>query len=387
MDFSLSEEQEMFRGYVNKYLNNMGHTKTAREFIKGETEAYQTIVSGLAELGCTSINISEEYGGMELGALDLVPVLEEMGRSVLPGLYIETNSFAVPVLERFGSESQKQKYLPAIAEGNQTFSIAWLEPGGSYNPAGIQMTAFLEGDSLRLHGTKTLVPDAELASSLFLPVRTGGENGEDGISLVILDLADANVRIQKQKNIDDSRHLAEITFDNVQISQEQIVGALHKGWDILQEGLLAVNAALASVMVGGMEAVVDMAAEYAKIREQFGQPIGRFQAIKHKIVDMKVDLEMARSLAYYANWALENESEDRVQAIVCARLFAAEAYNRAAANNIQIHGGIGFTEEIDCHLYVKRARFYENYLGSTQSYYEKAAAALGWCEPEKVKQF
>ncbi|WP_259455561.1 acyl-CoA dehydrogenase family protein [Bacillus sp. PK3_68] len=151
--------------------------------------------------------------------------------------------------------------------------------------------------------------------------------------------------------------------------------------------MIAVNAALASVMVGGMEAIVEMAAEYAKIREQFGQPIGRFQAIKHKIVDMKVDLEMARSLAYYANWALENEPEDRVQAIVCARLFAAEAYNKAAANNIQIHGGIGFTEEIDCHLYVKRARFYENYLGSTQSYYEKAAAALGWCEPEKVKQF
>lgn len=387
MDFSLSEEQEMFRGYVNKYLNNMGHTKTAREFIKGETDSYKTIVSGLAELGCTSINISEEYGGMELGALDLVPVLEELGRSVLPGLYLETNSFAVPLLEKFGSESQKQKYLPAIAEGTHIFSIAWLEPGGSYSPADIQMTASLEGDSLRLNGVKTLVPDAELASSLFLPVRTGGGNGEDGISLVILDLADTDVALRRQRNIDDSRHLAEITLNNIRISQEQMIGPLHKGWDVLQEGLLAINAALSSIMVGGIEAVVDMAAEYAKIREQFGQPIGRFQAIKHKVVDMKVDLEMARSLAYYANWALENETEDRVQAIVCARLFAAEAYNKAAANNIQIHGGIGFTEEIDCHLYVKRARFYENYLGSTQLYYEKAAAALGWCEPEKVKQF
>ncbi|WP_259455562.1 acyl-CoA dehydrogenase family protein [Bacillus sp. PK3_68] len=199
MDFSLSEEQEMFRGYVNKYLNSMGHTKTAREFIKGETESYKTIVAGLAELGCTSINISEEYGGMGLGALDLVPVLEELGRSVLPGLYLETNSFAVPVLERFGSHSQKQKYLPAIAEGNQTFSIAWLEPGGSYYPAGIQMTASLEGESIGLNGTKTLVPDAELADSLFLPVRTSGERGEEGISLVIVDLAETNIAIRKQK--------------------------------------------------------------------------------------------------------------------------------------------------------------------------------------------
>jgi alkylation response protein AidB-like acyl-CoA dehydrogenase len=184
--------------------------------------------------------------------------------------------------------------------------------------------------------------------------------------------------MQRQKNIDETRQLAEITLENVKIRQEQLIGPLHKGWDVLQEGLLAVNAALASVMVGGMEAVVEMAAEYAKIREQFGQPIGRFQAIKHKIVDMKMDLETARSLAYYANWALESQAEDRVQAISSARLFAGEAFNRVAAHNIQIHGGIGFTEEIDCHLYVKRARFYENYLGSTQDYYEKAATALGW---------
>ncbi|WP_066383105.1 acyl-CoA dehydrogenase family protein [Neobacillus mesonae] len=377
MDFSLSEEQVMFGNYVRKYLADKGETKIARDFIKGDTEHYQSIFSGLVELGCTAITVPEEYGGMGLGALDLVPVLEEMGRNVLPGLFVETNAFAVPILEKFGTEEQKQKYLPGIAEGTQTFSIAWLEPGGSYKPSDIHMTATIEGEDILLNGTKSLVPDARLASSLIVPVRTGEEEGETGISLVILDLSE-QTQLRSQKNIDESRHLAELTLKDVRIEKGQLLGPLHQGWEVLEEGLLSVNAALASIMVGGMDKIVEMAAEYAKIRVQFGQPIGRFQAIKHRIADMKVDLETARSLAYYANWALETGADDRVQAIYSARLFAAEAFNRAAGHNVQIHGGIGFTEELDCHLFVKRARFYENYLGSSHDYYEKAAAGLGW---------
>lgn len=377
MDFSLNEEQEVFGTYVRKYLADKGQTKIARQFIKGDLDYYQSIFSGLVELGCASINISEEYGGMGLGALDLVPVLEEWGRSVMPGLYLETNAFAVPILEKYGTEEQKNRYLPAIAEGSHTFSIAWLEPDSSCHPSKIRMTAALEGEDIVLNGMKTLIPDADLADSYILIVRTGNEGGKDGISLVILDRTE-QFAIRRQKNIDETRQLGEIKFENIRAGREQLLGPLDQGWDVLEEGLLAINAALASVMVGGMEKVVEMAAEYAKIRVQFGQPIGRFQAIKHRIADMKVDLETARSLAYYANWALENQAEDRVQAIAGARLFAAEAFNRAAGQNVQIHGGIGFTEEIDCHLYVKRARFYEHYLGGTQYYYEKAAAALGW---------
>lgn len=367
----------MFGTYVRKYLTDKGQTKITRDFIKGDKEYYQSIFTGLAELGCAGINIPEEYGGMGMGALDLIPILEEWGRNVMPGLYLETNAFAVPIIEKFGTKEQKETYLPAIAEGTHTFSIAWLELGGSYHPSDIQLTAAIVGDSILLNGTKYLVPDAEIASSVILPVRTSLEEGEDGISLVILELSE-QIKIRRQQNIDESRHLAEITLNNVSVSKTQILGPLHKGWEVLEEGLLAINAALSSAMVGGIEKVVDMSAEYAKIRVQFGQPIGRFQAIKHRIADMKVDLETARSLAYYANWALENHTEDRIQAISCARLFAADAFNRAAGHNVQIHGGIGFTEELDCHLYVKRARFYEHYLGSTQYYYEKAASALGW---------
>lgn len=180
------------------------------------------------------------------------------------------------------------------------------------------------------------------------------------------------------KNMDETRLLAEVTFHNVQVSSQQIVGTVHQGWDALQESLLSFNAALCSTIVGSVEKIVETAVEYATIREQFNQPIGRFQAIKHRLVDMKMDLETARSLAYYANWAIESNAEDKVEAVSSARLFATEAFIKVASQSIQIHGGIGFTEEIDCHLYVKRARFYENYLGSTQQYYEQTAVALGW---------
>ena len=377
MDFSLNQEQEMFRNYVRKYLDDVGQTKVAREFTEGNTSSFQELYAGLAELGCASVNVPDAYGGMGLGQLDLVPILEETGRALLPGLFLETNALVVPLLEKFGTEQQKAKYLPAIASGEHLFTIAWLEPGGNYKPSTVQLQGTIEGDVLTLNGVKALVPDVELANSLLVLVRTAQGQGAEGISLVIVD-CDETLQVQPQKNMDETRLLAEVTFQHVQVSNEQIVGTVHQGWDALQEGLLSFNAALCSTIVGSMEKIVETAVEYANIREQFNQPIGRFQAIKHRLVDMKMDLETARSLAYYANWAIESDATDKVEAVSSARLFATEAFIKVASQSIQIHGGIGFTEEIDCHLYVKRARFYENYLGSTQQYYEQAAVALGW---------
>jgi len=384
MDFSLSQEQEMFRNYVRKFLDDAGQTKIAREVTEGKVDSLQTLREGMAELGCTSLNVPEEYGGMGLGSLDLVPILEEMGRALIPSLYLETNALVVPLLEKYGTNQQKDKYLPAIAEGTHTFTLAWLEEKGSYKPSGINMRGERKGDSLVLNGVKSSVPDARLADSLLVLVRTNEGNGHDGITLVIVDNAEASLQIQSQKNIDETRLLAKVHFEDISVSSEQILGDIHHGWEIIQEGLLSLNAALCANIIGSMDSIVEMATEYANIREQFGQPIGRFQAIKHRIVDMKLDLETARSLTYYANWAIESGAPDRVAAIASARLFVTEAFIRVASHNIQIHGGIGFTEEMDCQLYVKRARFYENYLGNKQQYYDQAAEALGWLQKEKV---
>lgn len=378
MDFALSREQEMFRMSVRKYLDSVGQTKVARDFIKGDQQTLLRAWDGLSNLGCTAITVGESYNGAGLGPIDLVPMLEETGRSMLPGGYLETISFASPIIEQFGTKEQKEKYLPEITAGVRYVTLAWLEPQKSYHPNDIQMNAYMEGDRLVVDGVKTLVQDGDRADTFILVVRTAeGEAGE-GVSLLLVDRADCDLEVRALKSFDETCRLSEITFKNVRISKNQVLGPLHQGFPILKEGLLHLNAAISAVMVGGMQRIVEMASEYAKIRIQFGQPIGRFQAIKHRIVDMKVDLEMARSLTYYANWALENHASDREAAIYGARVFASQAFIRNAGHNIQIHGGIGYTEEMDCHLYLKRARFFENYLGTLQDFEDQVALSLDW---------
>lgn len=377
MDFALNKEQELFGSYVRKYLTEQGTTNIARAFINGDRQRFDQAFQGLVELGYPSINVSEDYAGMGLGLLDMVLPLEEMGRSVLPGLFLETNSFAVPLIEKYGTEKQKQKYLPAIADGSLQISVAWIEPKGSYTASSIQLRGVEKGDEFVLNGVKSLVADVELADTFLVPIRTTSPSHEEGISLFLVDKAMIK-NVTQQQSIDETRKLSQIYFEDVIVNKEQLIGELNEGDNMLEEGLLSFNASICAIMVGCMAAIVDMAAEYAKIREQFGQPIGRFQAIKHAIANMKVDLELSRSLSYYANWAYDTTAEDRQESIFAARIFIHNALQKAAAANVQIHGGIGFTEELDCHLYVKRARYYEHYLGSSECYYEKAAAALGW---------
>lgn len=373
MDFSLSQEQEMFRQYVKKYVADVEKTKVARDYIDNKVDAVQHVLSGLVELGCTQLSIPEQYDGMGLGKLDLVPIFEELGAALMPGLHLETLALAAPMIEQFGSEAQKKTYLPQIASGEAAFTVAWLEPGRSYQQKGIQLQAHLDGDDIVLNGVKTLVPDVQLAQYAIVPVNIHGD-----IAIVIVNPHDATIVQKEQKGFDETRKLCELTFNDVRVPAANVIGQLNEGWTILQQSLLSFNAGLSSWLVGSTAQVVDMATEYAKIREQFGNPIGRYQAIKHRLVDMKMDVETARSLSHYANWALETNAEDKVQAIACARIFAVQAYIRAAAHNVQIHGGIGFTEEIDCHLYVKRSKFFENYLGDMDQYYALAIDALRW---------
>lgn len=380
MDFSLNQEQEMFREFLQKYINDMENTQITRDYIDNKIDNVQQVLAGIHELGCAQLNIPEIYGGMGLGKLDLVPIMEEFGRYLTPGVFLETSAFAVPLIEQYGTNEQKEMYLTKIADGT-TFTIAWLEPGNSYREVGIQLAAELSDDTLVLNGVKTQVPDVELAQFIIVPVRVNS-----GITLVIVDKNAEGIELLPQQSIDATRKLSEMTFTNVKVATTNIVGSIGDGWEILQEALLAYNAALSSVVVGAMERIVQQASEYANIREQFGNPIGRYQAIKHRIVDMKLDLETTRSLSYYANWALETNAEDCVQAICSARIFSIDAFIKAASHNIQIHGGIGFTEEIDCHLYVKRARFYEHYLGSTEQYYERAIDALNWTAIAEKKE-
>ena len=377
MDFALDEDLEMFRKNVRKYLDKEGQTDVARAFIKGNTKMVDQTIVGLAELGTTAVNISEENEGIGLGTVALVPIFEELGRVLLPGPLLETLAFAVPLLEKYGTKEQKEKYLPEIASGSRTVTLAWLEPGSDYGPLDVQCEAKQTGDKLIINGTKEMVPEADTVDTLLTVVRTSQSDRKEGISLVLIDKDDVT-SIEQQHSFDETKHLGKVTFNDVKVSKEDVLGGVDQGWEVLEEGLLHLNAAISSSMTGGIEKIVETISEYANIREQFGGPIGRFQAVKHPIVNIKVDLESARSLSYYAAWALENDAEDKVSAIYSARAFATEAFIKAASDNIQLHGGIGFTEEIDCHLFLKRARFYENYVGSEVDFNEHIATALGW---------
>lgn len=377
MDFALDEDLEMFRKNVRKYLDKEGQTEVARAFIKGNTDVVDQTIAGLAELGTTAVNISEENEGIGLGTVALVPIFEELGRVLLPGPLLETLAFAVPLIENYGTKEQKEKYLPEIASGSRTVTLAWLEPGSDYGPMDVQCEAKEKGDEFIINGTKEMVPEADAVDTLLTVVRTSKSDGKAGISLVLID-KDDSISIEQQQSFDETKQLGKVTFNDVKILKENVLGEVDQGWEVLEEGLLHLNAAISSSMTGGIEKIVETISEYANIREQFGGPIGRFQAVKHPIVNIKVDLESARSLSYYAAWALENDTEDKVSAIYSARAFATEAFIKAASDNIQLHGGIGFTEEIDCHLFLKRARFYENYVGSEVDFNEHIATALGW---------
>ncbi|MBU8916823.1 acyl-CoA dehydrogenase family protein [Neobacillus sp. 114] len=381
MDFALNEEQLMFQETTRQFLESKGDLAIPRDYMNGKKQVLEDLWNGLGSLGFMGINISETYGGLGLGALSLVPILEEMGRSVVPGPYPETVAFAVPLLEAYGSAEQKEKYLPEIAAGKRKFSLALLEESGELSPSAIQLKAEQRGNEYVLQGKKILVPYADIVDTLIVPVRTGGTSqAEYGISLILVDCNQANLTMQELQSIDETRKLVNVSFQDVKVPNTQLLGMENGGWAILETGLNHLNAAFASTMVGGIERVVEMSTEYAKTRQQFGQPIGRFQAVKHRIVDMKLALESSRSLSYYASWAAENNAEELSEAVSMARSFISETYIKAAGANIQNHGGMGFTWEFDCHLFLKRARSLENHLGSPEYHREKIAVELGWSE-------
>lgn len=378
MDFSLNEEQKMFQSSARQFIESKGDLNLSRRYTEGEDTVLTELWTELGKLGYLGINIPEQYGGLGMGALTLVPVLEEIGRAVLPGPYAETMGFATPLLEAYGTEEQKQKYLPEIAQGTRKVSLALLEESTDFNASNLQLEAKEVDTGYIITGKKLLVPNADVADTLIVPVRTGGGHGEHGISLLLVDREDAGWEIESLQNLDETRALFNVTFNEAHIPKAQLLGPKDIAWGILQEGFVYLNAALCSMMVGGMEKTVEMSTEYGNTRTQFGQPIGRFQAIKHRIVDMKVALESSRSLTYYAAWAVETGSEEKIEAVSLAKSFISESYIKVASDNIQIHGGMGFTWEFDCHWFLKRARAMENYLGSPEDHRNLVAEELGW---------
>ncbi len=281
------------------------------------------------------------------------------------------------LIEALGAEEQKKSLLSEIAAGTRTVAVALTEANGRWDADGIEMIASADGNGWILDGTKRFVVDGHTADTLLVAARAEGSAGEEGVLVVVVPGDSDGVSRAKQESMDQTRPLADVKFENVRVRAADVLGEVGAAWRGIDRALTVASVALAVEAVGGAQACLDMAVDYAKNRIQFGRPIGSFQAIKHKCADMLVSVESAKSAAYYAAWAVDGDSDELAVVGPLAKAYCTEAYFKAAAENIQIHGGIGFTWEHDAHLYFKRAKSIELMFGSPSHHRARLADMLG----------
>jgi alkylation response protein AidB-like acyl-CoA dehydrogenase len=354
LDFGFNEEQEMLRQSARGLLEKECPSTAVRRLMDDERGYDAALWKKMAELGWTGLVVPEEFGGSALSYVDLVLVMEEMGRVGLPSPFIWTVMVA-EALRRAGSDAQRRAMLSKIAAGDLIATLAWLEPSASWDASSITMGARASAGGFTLDGVKLFVNDALIADSLLVAARTGGSR-EDGITLFMLERDRPGITVTPLKTMDQTRKLSEVKFNNVAAAATDVIGEVGEGWKTLAAVLDRGKVMLAAEMMGGAQKVLDLTVDYAKVRVQFGRPIGSFQAVQHKCANMMVDVEGAKSAVYYAAWAVSNDVAESAVAAAVAKAAASDAFRRVSAEGIQLHGGIGFTWDHDLHLYFKRAK-------------------------------
>jgi len=365
MNFDFSEEQYLLRDQARKFLDDRSTSAVVRAVLEDDKKPYDMeLWHEMAELGWIGAIIPEEYGGAGMTGEDLCVIAEELGRSLAPTPFSSSVYMATEAILMAGTEVQKSELLPAMAAGEQIGCFAVSEGVGVANADSIKMRTF-DGT---VDGTKIPVADGDVADFAIVLARAGSD-----LSLYIVDLCGDGVSRKSVETIDPSRSHAEIIFDK---ATAEPLGATGAGWEITQAVFDRAAILMAFEQVGGAQACLDMATEYAKNRFAFGRPIGSFQAIKHKLADIYIDVELARANAYYGAWALATDAPDLSTAAAAARVAASEAYNHAARENIQTHGGMGFTWEFDCHLYYRRAKLLSLALGGERRWKDRLVSLL-----------
>ena len=374
MDFAFSEEQEMLRRSAREFLAKECGPKLVRKLMESPQAYDPALWNKMAELGWTALGIPDSYGGVGT-FLDLVVVLEEAGRALLPGPFFATMGLALPALIEAGTEAQKKDVLGAIAQGSARATLAFTEGSGRWDAESVQLAARQSGDGWRLDGVKAFVADADVADYIVVAARTRSE-GEDGITLFLVKGKPKGMSIEPLNALDMTRRWHQVRFDNVELGADSVMGSPHDAWPRAQRALEWATAALCAEMVGGSQKVLEASTEYAKSRQQFGKPIGIYQAVSHRLADMLVLSESGRSATYYAAWTVDADAADRSLASSIAKAYVSDAYRKIAGDGIQVHGGIGFTWEHDLHLYLKRAKASEVTLGDATYHRELVAQAL-----------
>jgi len=373
VDFGFSEEQEMLRDAAKRFLADNCSTKFVRQMMADATAHNQDFWKKLVGLGWPGLLIPEEYGGQGGSFLDMTVIVEEVGKAILPGPFFTAALLAVPLLLETGTDELKKNLLPRMAKGEFIGTVAIAEASGRFDADGIQLKATKSGSDYVLNGEKFFVPDAHVANGIAVAARTSG-SGTNGITLLAMNTNAPGVTITQLKTVDMTRRLCHVKFENVKASE--ILGKPDQGWAPLSRTLQVASSALSTEIVGTAQKALDLAVDYAKTRVQFGKPIGSFQAVKHKCVDMMVAVENARSLAYYAAWTVDTRNDEAATAVPMAKAYASDMGKNVTSEAIQVHGGIGFTWEHDMHLYHRRALAGEANLGNAPVHRETVARAV-----------
>ncbi len=376
MDFALNEEQEMLRKMSRDFLENECPKTLVREMEEDEKGYSPGLWKKMAELGWMGLVFPEEYGGEGMNFLDLTVLIEELGRALVPGPYLSTVVYCGLSILAAGTDEQKREFLPKIAKGDLTLSLALTEPSATWDAAGVTVAAVPEGDDFVISGTKLFISDAHVADYLLCVARTK-ESGdkEDGITLFLVDAKSPGISCTPLKTIASDRQF-EVVFDKVRVPRKNMLGEPDHGWAVITEMLPKAMLAQCALMVGGAQQVLEMTVNYAKERVQFGRPIGSFQAIQHKCADMAIDVDGCRFITYQAAWKL-SEGLPCALEVSMAKAWVSEAYRRTCVEGHQIHGGIGFIKDHDMQLYYRRAKASELMFGDADYHRELVAQQIG----------
>ena len=365
MNFDFSDDQKFLRDEARKFLSAECTTAHVREVLNDDDKSHhEGVWKKVVEMGWLGTAIPEEYGGLGLGMLEMCVLAEEMGRALAPVPWASTAYFFTEAVKLAGSDAQKSALLPKVAAGEIVGCIATSEGPGALEPA--KLTTTFSGG--KLSGTKVPVTDGDVATHAVVLAKDGS-----GTSLVLVELGQSGVTRKSLKTLEPTRSHAEITFDG---ADAELLGEAGRGADHYDRILDRAAILLAFEQLGGASRCQEMAVEYAKERYAFGRPIGGNQAIKHKLAEMYVKNEVARSNCFYGAWALSSDAAELPEAAAASRVAASEAFWFASKENIQTHGGMGFTWEVDCHLFYRRAKLLAVQAGSPKVWKEKLVRAL-----------
>jgi pimeloyl-CoA dehydrogenase small subunit len=375
VDFSFTEEQTLLRNMVQSFVQDNYDFDARMKIVRSDEGMSREIWQQFAELGLLAAPFSEDLGGLDGGPIETMVIMEELGRGLVVEPYLPTVVLCGGILSRHGSAAQQQGHLPGLIAGEDIWALAYSESQSRFNLADVRTSAKADGDGYVLNGAKAVVIGAPWANKLIVSARLSGDQFDrDGLGLFIVDKAAAGVSTQDYQTVDGSR-ASEITLENVAVSADALIGDAGNGFAVLEEAIDFGIGAVCAEAIGHMKMLNDATVEYCKTRKQFGVPIGSFQVLQHRMVDMFMEYEQSVSMTYMVNMKLAEAESERRKAAAGAKVQIGKSGRFVGQEAVQLHGGMGMTEELNVGHYFKRLTMIDIQFGNVDHHLKRFAAA------------